>query len=608
MEFRILGPLQVYDGDTEVPLGSPMERTLLAVLLLHGGDVVSRERLIDSLWRESPPQTAAKALNVHVSRLRKTLARNGHDPIATRAPGYQLGVDPEQVDAARFERLVAEARAQAAAGDAESASRLLREALALWRGPALSGIDLAPASSAEIARLEELRVAAQMERIDCELALGQHEQLICELEALVREHPLYERLHGQYMLALYRSGRQADALAAYQDARRRLMDELGIEPGEDLRRLQQEILNQDPRIAGPARRREPPSRPRARARSESKWHFPLSRRARVALVLGALVVAGVSAGIVTSLTSSGSTATLAGPSSPYSIATIDPQTDRLTRIALAGPPTQLALGEQALWVANARDQTLIRLDPRSRRVERTVGIPLKPTAVAVGEGAVWVLGSGQGALVRFNTASELIRMIKLPMGDSSAISVGDPTGLAVGAGAVWVEDGVATLFRIDPETGAAKAFKLGKGLDGVAVGGGSVWVTKGSPPTLLRIDPHSGSVTARIPIARRADATAPFPIGVTFGANSVWVLNGNTGTVTRVDPTLDAVAATVDRVSMDPIRVGATGRAVWVTDGDDALIRIDPTTGRVAQVIPLTGLPTALAVRSGAVWVGVDAT
>src|SRR6266545_186985 len=178
MAFRILGPLQVLDGEVEVPLPSRKERELLTVLLLRAGAVVSRERLIDALWGESPPATAGKALNVHVSQLRKTLARNGHNAIATRAPGYALEVEPERLDAARFDRLVLEARGRVAAGDVESARALLRDALALWRGPALDGVELEAAARNDVARLEELRLAAQMDRIDCELALGLHEQLI----------------------------------------------------------------------------------------------------------------------------------------------------------------------------------------------------------------------------------------------------------------------------------------------------------------------------------------------------------------------------------------------------------------------------------------------
>ena len=241
MEFRILGPLEVHDGEGSVPLGPAKERALLAILLLQASAVVSRERLIDELWGESPPPTAGKALNVHVSQLRKRLARNGDDPIVTRAPGYAIVVDAESVDSARFERLVAEAGEQlGAAGDSAAAGGLLREALSLWRGPALDGIELEAGARHEVGRLDSLRLAAQMDRIDCDLALGLHEQVLGELTSLVAEHPLRERLHGQLILALYRAGRQADALQAYREAREQLVAELGIEPSPALQRLERD--------------------------------------------------------------------------------------------------------------------------------------------------------------------------------------------------------------------------------------------------------------------------------------------------------------------------------------------------------------------------------
>jgi predicted ATPase/DNA-binding SARP family transcriptional activator len=252
VEFRILGPLQVLDGGRELPLGSPKERALLAVLLLHAGAVVSRDRLIEELWGGSPPPTAGKALNVHVSQLRKTLAGDGDEPIATRPPGYALRLDPGRFDAARFERDVAEAHERAAAGEIESACALLGDALALWRGPALDGIELESTARNEVGRLEELRLTAQMDRIDCDLGLGRHDQIVGELEVLVAEHPLRERLRGQLMLALYRAGRQADALRAYQEARLMLVEELGLEPSLPLQRLERGILGHDPALEMPA--------------------------------------------------------------------------------------------------------------------------------------------------------------------------------------------------------------------------------------------------------------------------------------------------------------------------------------------------------------------
>jgi len=248
MEFRILGPLEVLDEDRRVALGASKPRALLALLLLHRGETLGTERLIDALWGERPPATAAKSLQVHVSRLRKTLAPAGGELIVTREHGYELAIDPEQVDAERFERLMGEGRSELAAGHAESAAAALEEALSLWRGRPLDDLAYEPFAQGEIARLDQLRVAALEQLIEAKLALGHHGEVVAQLETLVAEHPYRERLWGQLMLALYRCERQADALQSYQDARRTLVEELGIEPGERLRELERAILAQDPAL------------------------------------------------------------------------------------------------------------------------------------------------------------------------------------------------------------------------------------------------------------------------------------------------------------------------------------------------------------------------
>jgi len=252
VEYRILGPLEVVDEGEPVPLGRLKERLVLAVLLLHANEFVSRERLIDELWGESPPPTARKAVNVYVSQLRKALTRNGRDPIATADGGYRFRIESGELDGTRMEHLLATARERAAAGELEAAAEHLGEALALWRGPTLAGLLLESHGRDEVAQLDELRLTALMDRIDCDLALGRHEDVLGELHVLVGEHPLRERLRAQLMLALYRADRQAEALEAYQQARELLVEELGIEPSPALQRLQQGILIQDPALELPA--------------------------------------------------------------------------------------------------------------------------------------------------------------------------------------------------------------------------------------------------------------------------------------------------------------------------------------------------------------------
>ena len=255
MEFRILGPLEVVEQGRALPLGGARQRTLLALLLTRANEVVSADRLIDELWGAHPPRTAANALQYHVSQLRKALAP--HEAIVTQEPGYVIRVGPDELDLLRFEALVEEAR-QAAP---ELAAQRLREALDLWRGPALADLAHESFAQTEIPRLEELRLAALERRFDADLALGRYAELVGEVQVLVREHPLRERLRAVLMQALYGSGRQVEALEIYRETRRLLVDELGIEPSPALHELEQAILRQDPALTS----QEAPAAPRQRA-------------------------------------------------------------------------------------------------------------------------------------------------------------------------------------------------------------------------------------------------------------------------------------------------------------------------------------------------------
>jgi DNA-binding SARP family transcriptional activator len=249
LDFRILGPLEVTTESGPLPLGGQKPRAVLALLLVHAGEVVSTDRLIDELWGEQPPKTATTSLQNTVSQLRKLL---GPEVLSTRPPGYALAVDKAQIDSHRFERLLERAKS----AEAAERSRLLREALALWRGPPLGDFAFEAFAQNETRRLEELRLVALEDRIAADLDTGRHGDLAGELEGLVAEHPLRERFRGQLMLALYRSGRQAEALQAYHDARRALVDELGIEPSSALQQLHASILRQESGL-------EPAGAPRA---------------------------------------------------------------------------------------------------------------------------------------------------------------------------------------------------------------------------------------------------------------------------------------------------------------------------------------------------------
>jgi YVTN family beta-propeller protein len=606
VDFRILGPLQVRDGDADVPLGSPKEQALLAVLLLHAGEVVSRGRLIDELWSESPPPTAAKALNVHVSQLRKSLARDGVNPIGTHAPGYVLQIDPELFDAARFERLVEDARARAAEGNEEAAGTRYREALSLWRGAALDGIELGPASRSEIGRLDELRISADMERIDCELALGRHDQVVGELEALIAEHPLRERLRGQYMLALYRSGRQADALRAYKDTRQTLVDRLGLEPSEPLQRLERAILNHDPALELPAGVPRPTPQQRRRG-----WLRPVA--------LGALVVL-VGVVIAVFLATRHESATTVAPNS---VAVIDPATNEVVgSVAVGVDPEAVTIGGGSVWAANTADETVSRIDARTRRLLRTIPVGENPGDLSFAAGSAWVaLGARQQVqridLTR-NAVDDSISATVKNSGLNGTDYFCSRRGMwvAAGAGALWIAcdygeaPPISDAFRIDLRT--RKVTPVPNALTvtapvpvrfrDVAVGLGSVWYVNHDANSVSQVDAATLQKLRDVPVGEG-------PVAAAVGYGSVWVTNEDDDTVSRIRVAGPTQGVTVDTIPIgsQPVDVAVGDGAVWVANGRDrTLSRIDPRTDKVVATIGLGNEPVRLAAGDGAVWVTVQ--
>jgi DNA-binding SARP family transcriptional activator len=294
MEFRLLGPIEVVEDGRAIPLGGPLQRALLALLLLRANEAVSVERLIDDLWGADPPAAAGNTIQQYVSQLRKLL---GPERILTRAPGYQLRVSPGELDVERVEMLL------------RTGSDGVHEALALWRGPALADFADEPFAQLEIRRLEELRLAATERRIDVDLGRAQSAELVGELETLVAQSPFREHLRCQLMLALYRSGRQAEALAAYRAAREALVDGLGIEPGQALQELERAILRHDPSLA--PRSSEPPERPErpilvVSAATSSLPHLlalaePLAQRPDRELLVAVLLPSGSDPGAATAV-------------------------------------------------------------------------------------------------------------------------------------------------------------------------------------------------------------------------------------------------------------------------------------------------------------------
>ena len=596
MEFRVLGSLEVVDHDGPVALGAPKQRALLAVLLLHGGEPVSSDRLIDEIWGEQPPASATKIVQGYVSNLRKVL---GDGRLVTQGRGYRLQIEQGQTDVDRFEALAADGRRALEDGDPLTSGAVLREALAVWRGPALTDFAYETFAQGEIARLEESRLVVLEDRLDADLELGDHARLVGELEALVREHPLRERLRGQLMLALYRSGRHADALETYRIARRRLIDELGLEPGHELRDLERAILAQDPALdLRGADRHAGPRRVVARRR---RGGMLIAGGAAVLLVAIALVAVELP-----------SSATVAVRAPPNSLAAIDTGSNRVTAVVPVGDrPGAVVFGSGSLWVANLDDQTVSRIDPSTLRTVRTISVDAPPTGLAVADGAVWVLESNLdpdafpsssnvavgGIDTEFNTPGPTVRIGDVAPATSAIAADGDsvwvaptggrltllnattgtptkswdpnasPVGIAVGEGAVWLTDNEANnVVRVDP-TGVVTPIAVGDGPAGITVGDGAVWVVDSLDDRLVRIDPGTQSVTQTIPVGQS-------PTAVAYGAGSVWVANSDDGTVTRINPTTDLPEATIP--------VGGSPQAITIADGK-AWVTVD------AQTVPPVG-------------------
>ncbi len=340
MDVRLLGPLEVHLGEGPVELGPRKQRAVLAMLALEAGRTVSADRLAAGLWGDEPPPSAPKMVQLYVSHLRRVL--DGDASIATRGRGYELQLPEGAVDTVRLERLLEESRA--------------REALALWRGDPLADVADEPFAAAEIRRLEELRLRAAEMAIDADLEAGRHVEVISELDALVAANPLREHLHAQRMLALYRAGRQSEALAAYRDARAGLVEEIGVEPGAELQRLHEQILEHDPALDLPS-----PAEPEPVAGSQA----PARRRSRALLIgAAALLLAGITAfGVIRVLEPD----TVSGIDED-TIGLIDPESGRITdRYSVGHSPGAVTAGGGSVWVANRLDGTVSRIerDPRS---------------------------------------------------------------------------------------------------------------------------------------------------------------------------------------------------------------------------------------------------
>ena len=571
VDFRILGPLELAAGDG--PLSLPAghgQRAVLAYLILHKNEVVPTDRLIDALWPSEPPATAQKMVQSYVSQLRKSLA----DRLVTRPPGYVLEVRDGELDAARAEALGRDARSLAPA----EALPLVEEALGAWRGEALIDVRYDDFAQPEITRLEELRLALVEQRIDTRLALGHDAELVPDLELLVAEHPLHERFRAQLMTALYRAGRQGDALAVFQDARRVLLDELGLEPGDELRRLQRAILEHDRSLA-------PPPKPLAER---------VLQRPRLLAFAGALLVAGAAAAAAVELTR-GNAAPLV--LRPNSIAAIDPATQEVEAVVRVGKrPSALIFAFDSLWVANGDDGTVMRVDPRTGRVLATIGIGGDVADLATGYGSIWVADGNAGTLTRIDPAQNAVQRT-IGFGRINPLEPKPIFSVAVGTGGVWITRDTEVV-RIDPRTNAPSERIATPSATGVAAGGGRIWVTT-SNERVLRFDDGVPQPTATI-------ETSGGDIGPFLAYGNLWILADDYA-LSAIDPGSARVYLSAPS-GHRPVAAVANRGVIWVANADDHnLVRFNADSVRqIGKAIGLGSTPTALAEANGQIWVALE--
>ena len=576
MRFAVLGPLSVSLDGGPVSLGGRKQRTLLAVLLLHANAVVPRGELVDALWGERPPTSAAESLDTYVYRLRKVL---GAERLLREAGGYRLRVAPGERDIDRFDELVTTARGAVAATDYDAAMLALSEALGLWRGPAWADELDHPAVRADAERLEEQRLGALESRLETELAIGRGAELVAELEQLTGEHPLRERLLAALMLALYRAGRQTDALEVFHAARHRLIDELGLEPGPELHELQWRILEHDPTLGAPRRLALLSGRRRARSLALT------AVGALAALVVGVLVLAGGATGRPPSLAPGVS-----------GIVGVDAAAGRLVDATpLVGVPGSVTAAGGSLWVADPVAERVYQVDPDSGPVVDRIPVGAEPGSIVSGGGAVWVMSTVGSTVTRIDPSTDsVVATIDL--------AGANPDAIAYGAGRVWVADGVEReLFEIDPATDALqRTWQLDLQPSAIATGDGAVWVAGYGNATVEKLDLATGQVIGRV---RVGDG----PVGLAFASGSLWVANSLDSTVSRVDPSTLAVRAVIP-VGSGPAALAAGPGAVWVANQySGAVSRIDPGRDRVVSTVAVGGAPTSLTFSGGRLWVGVQA-
>lgn len=565
MLYRLLGPLEASDEGRPIPLGGRKQRLVLATLLLRANQVVGTEQLIDETWGDDPPKAARITLQSYVSTLRRAIGGS----LERESGGYVLHVAAEEVDANRFETAVTEARALVQA-DPSAAAAALEGALAMWRGPALADLSDHPSLRGHIARLEDLRIGALEQLIALEMSLGRDPTAIGRLEIATVQHPLRERLWGQLMVALYRSGRQGEAVSVYHRARTMLAEELGIDPSPELQQLHRQLLNQDPSI-GPERRVSSLAAPAVEERSGTAGHRPLRpkrsrptrrwqprRRAAVGL-LGAATATLLA---VATLQVVGGQVPV--PSFEPGVAIVDQRTgERIASIptSVIRQPDRALYADGHFWFLDHDPVSFVEVDPKTGRVLAQVGSPFdEGTNYAVSGNTLWVTGP-QLAKMDINLRREVDRF---DLGDFT-------TDVVAAEGSLWVAVPDLTIDRIDTTTRRIQSvFSDLPAANNLGYGDGVVWAA--GQDGMTRIDPETNTV-ANTNVRLPADC-CPVAAGGGFG----WTADPIKGVVYKVDRAGQIVAT---YQTGQGARVGSFDNGwMWVANSDEGTVAgIDAVTG-----------------------------
>jgi len=567
LQYRILGALEAARAGEVVVVRRARLRALLGCLLLGAGETFSVPRLVDAVWGPGAPPSADGLVRVYVSQLRVLL---GDDAVVTRPGGYAVADPGERLDAERFRRLVAKAKRRRDEGEDEGAAATFDEALALWSGDVLADTPLAGDAAAAAWQLAELRLQALEERAAAELRLGRHHELIAGLEREVRANLSRERLVEELMLALYRSGRQAEALALYADVRGRLVEELGLEPGQRLRELQSQILRHDPDAAAP-----------------SAAEVPKVGSRRLVAVVAAIAVGAVGAGLIGWILTRSASAPAVRANAVVRIDTSRLHVARVTEPP--GVPGAVLLTDSGVWVVDTTHRSLDEFNPDSLALIRHISLRSLPHALIDAGGRLWLANGFEGTISRIGSGGRIG-----PPRRPEPHAVGR-LALAYGDGALWIGSQDNRLTRFDPGRGRAVAVIRGpRTPQALTFADGAVWVAQATSVSILRVDAHNHRIGKPIPIGG-------VPSAIVSAAGSVWALAPAEGKLWQIDPKRGSVTGSISVPGASLL--AAAGSTLWVADAPDGTVtrvlpRPDKTVPLSRPLASLAGGPTGIIVTT----------